>query len=489
MADKKQHLTELARMVKAKKFVNQYCKEHEGAMPPIKDVKAAKELTEEDLANIQHMMEVDNLVEMAGDFDDGSIVVPGENISNLDIPADTAIKKVKASFAKEATVNFSSPKSVGVENLDKDGVIEVLTVNAPVASASTTITVSANCKTIKAVNANVTVPAPYTVENIILETEEGETNSISVNVNFAENAKIETETSNPISVYNRNGEENIPNLNLDAENATVTLNSKWNEVEAAVSENTLYVNGNCHINKLIMVKGNAVVNVPREADIDKVVEDKVLAAGTSLDYAKFNINNATSSNLGGVGEMTLTENITRSASLVSPLAPSWNAVWKLNGKTLEVTGTPRSGVYLNMHYSNLEVNGEGTIHAEGTYGLWNKSSNGGKIVINGGNIEAQTHAVYAENGVIEINGGTFKLTNADTAERDTDGNLRFLINCLDKNYKAEKKANIIVRGGKFYEFDPANNAAEGPGTNFVAEGYHSVMSEEDGKRVYTVVKD
>ena len=44
------------------------------------------ELTEEDLANIQHMMEVDNLVEMAGDFEGGSIVVPGENISNLDIP-------------------------------------------------------------------------------------------------------------------------------------------------------------------------------------------------------------------------------------------------------------------------------------------------------------------------------------------------------------------------------------------------------------------
>lgn len=487
MADKKQHLTKLVQTVKAKKFVNQYCKEHDGAMPALSLVKEAKVLTAEDEANIKHMMEVDNLVEMAGDFEGGSIVVPGENISNLDIPADNAIKKVQASFAKEATVNFSSPKSVGVENLDKDGVIEVLTVNAPATSASTTITVSANCKTIKAVNANVTVPAPYTVENIILETEEGETNSIRVDASFAENAKIKTETSNPISVYNKNGEELLPDLNLDAENATVTLNSKWNEVEAAVSENTLYVNGKGHINKLIMVKGNAIVNVAREADIEKVVADKELAAGTSLDYAKFEITNATSSKLGGVGEMTLAENITRSASLVSPLAPAWDAVWNLNGKTLEVTGTPRSGVYLNRYASNLEVNGEGTIRAEGTYGLWNAATTG-KIVINGGNIEAQTHAVYAENGVIEINGGTFKLTNADTADKDANGNLRFLINCLDKNYKAGT-AKIIVKGGKFYEFDPANNVAEGPGTKFVAEGYHSVMSEEDGKRVYTVVKD
>ena len=485
MADKKQHLTKLVQTVKAKKFVNQYCKEHDGAMPALSLVQGAKELTEEDLANIQHMMEVDNLVEMAGDFEGGSIVVPGENISNLDIPADTAIKKVQASFAKEATVNFSSPKSVGVENLDKDGVIEVLKVNAPVASASTTITVSANCGTIVATNANVTVPAPYTVEKIVLKTEEGETNNISVNANFAEAATIETETTNAISVYNKNGEENLPSLNLDAENATVTLSSKWNEVEASVSENTLFIKG--HINKLTMLKGNAIANVPREADIVNMVAESLLAEGTSIGYVKLNISNENSKELGGVGEMTLTENITRSASLVSPLAPAWNAVWNLNGKTLEVTGTPKSGVYLNRYYSNLEVNGEGTIHAEGAYGLWNNSGNGGKIVINGGNIEAQTHAVYAENGVIEINGGTFKLTNADTAERDENGNLRFLINCLDKNYKAGT-AKIIVKGGKFYEFDPANNVAEGANTNFVAEGYQSVDSIEDGKKVYTVVK-
>lgn len=486
MADKKQHLTKLAQTVKAKKFVNQYYKEN-GVMPALSLVQGAKELTEEDLANIQHMMEVDNLVEMAGDFEGGSIRIPGENISNLDIPADNAIKKVQASFAKEATVNFSSPKSVGVENLDKDGVIEVLTVNAPVASASTTITVSANCGTIIATNANVTVPAPYTVEKIVLATEEGETNSISVNANFAEAATIETETTNAISVYNKNGEENLPSLNLDAENATVTLNSKWDEVEASVSENTLYVNGKGHINKLTLLKGNAIVNVPREAEIANVVAERYLAEGTSIDYAKFNIDNATSSKLGGVGEMTLVENITRTSSLVSPLAPAWDAVWNLNGKTLEVTGTPKSGVYLNRYASNLEINGEGTIRAEGSYGLWNAATTG-KIVINGGNIEAQTHAVYAENGVIEINGGTFKLTNADTAERDENGNLRFLINCLDKNYKAGT-AKIIVKGGKFYEFNPASNVAEGANTSFVAEGYHSVETTEDGKKVYTVVKD
>lgn len=485
MADKKQHLTELARMVKAKKFVNKYYEEN-GEMPTLALVNAAKELSDEDIAKINFTMEVDNLVDMAGDYSGGTIVITGETVSKLDVPADPAIKTVKATFEDTAEINFSTVKSVAVENLG-DNVIENLTVNAPASSANTTITVSANCGTITAVNANVTVPAPYTVGEIILVTSgEAETSKLSVNANFAENASVQTESSNELTVYNRNGEENLPSLNLDAKNATVNLNSKWNEVEAAVSENTLYVSGKGHINKLIMKKGNAIVNVAREADIEKVVAAKELAAGTSLTYAKFNITNENSKELGGVGEMTLVENITRTSSLVSPLAPAWDAVWNLNGKTLEVTGAPKSGVYLNRYASNLEINGEGTIRAEGAYGLWN-SATSGKIVINGGNIEAQTHAVYAENGVIEINGGTFKLTNADTAERDENGNLRFLINCLDKNYKAGT-AKIIVKGGKFYEFDPASNASEGPGTNYVAEGYQSVESTEDGKKVYTVVK-
>ena len=34
----------------------------------------------------------------------------------------------------------------------------------------------------------------------------------------------------------------------------------------------------------------------------------------------------------------------------------------------------------------------------------------------------------------------------------------------------EGRANIIVRGGRFYKFDPSNNDTEGPGTNYVAAG-------------------
>ena len=488
MAKTKQERLESAlKRAKAKKFILDYQEEY-GTMPALSLVTAAEELSAEDMANINLQLQVNNLIDMAGDFSGGTIVVPGENVAEVDVPADPAIKTIKADFAEEATVNFSSPKSVAIENLG-DNVIESLTVVAPAASASTTITVSANCGTITAINANVTVPAPYTVENIILVTEEGETNNISVNANFAEEASISTESSNAITINNKNGEENLPSLNIDAENATVTLNNKWDEVEASVSDNTLIINGFGHINKLMLNKGNAIVNVPRQSDIANVVDDVVLGQGCSIDYLKVEVTNDNIAKLCSTGEMTLMEDVARATSFVTPVG-TLNTVWMLNGHNVELTGTTaqtRSGLYLNRYGSSLEINGEGTVRCPNNYCLWNNTADG-KIVVNGGNIEGDTHAAYAQTGVIEINGGTFKLTNAATADRDENGNLRFLINCLDANYK-NGTANIIVKGGKFYEFDPANNASEGAGTNYVAAGYKSVESTEEGLRVYTVVKD
>ena len=60
------------------------------------------------------------------------------------------------------------------------------------------------------------------------------------------------------------------------------------------------------------------------------------------------------------------------------------------------------------------------------------------------------------------------------------------INCYDQNYK-EKTAKITVTGGYFAHFDPANNKAEGVGTNFVKDGYVSVTSDKSGYD-YKVVK-
>ena len=62
-----------------------------------------------------------------------------------------------------------------------------------------------------------------------------------------------------------------------------------------------------------------------------------------------------------------------------------------------------------------------------------------------------------------------------------------MLNCYDANYAAGK-ANIVT-GGKFYDFNPADNKAEGEHTSFVPEGYHVETSTDGESTVYTVKKD
>lgn len=91
-------------------------------------------------------------------------------------------------------------------------------------------------------------------------------------------------------------------------------------------------------------------------------------------------------------------------------------------------------------------------------------------VVNGGRF-SQTEKgelFYVYTGELTINGGEF---NAD--------GYRFTLNCYDAN-RTNKDTNlntgtakITVKGGRFYQFDPANNKAEGEGTNYVLTGYKS----------------
>ena len=64
MANKKQHLTELAELVKAKKFINAYFKE-EGKMPSVDAVAQAKALTPDEMAKVDLQVEIDNLAKLS----------------------------------------------------------------------------------------------------------------------------------------------------------------------------------------------------------------------------------------------------------------------------------------------------------------------------------------------------------------------------------------------------------------------------------------
>jgi hypothetical protein len=116
----------------------------------------------------------------------------------------------------------------------------------------------------------------------------------------------------------------------------------------------------------------------------------------------------------------------------------------------------------------------------------------GNLVINGGIYMAVgCTCVYVTNGTCEINGGTFfsqpssSTPSVSDDEKAKYGPYRgFLLNLYDKLGKWGD-ASLVVKGGSFIGFDPADNYAEGDHTNFVATGYKSV---EDGEYTY-MVKD
>ena len=423
---------------------------------------------------------------------DNKEVVTDTLMESIVVPETTVAYTITAPLTDNSTVELTSPKYMTLINTSKEPVST--TISHEYAEGETTSATSVylvgDFDTLTLENISPSVKSGYdaaSVKNVVIS--ENNVKNLSLALDFQDGATITNNSDKEITINNKNNSEVA--MTIVAPNSTVTLsNGQFTTLNAEVSDNTLIIKKNVHIDNLNLAKGNAIVEVARAEEVAGIVENYTVADGYTLSHRIYHITNENSSKLGGVGEMILDEDITRTSSIVAPLAPAYDAVWNLNGHNITVEGTPKSGVYLNRYSSNLEVKGEGVIRAEGSYGLWNNGTTG-KIIINDGvTIEAQTHAVYAEKGVIEINGGTFKLTNWADAEKDVNGNLKFLINCYDANYK-NGSANIIVKGGKFYDFNPAVSYGEPNGpVSFVAEGYESVMTTEtiDGveHKVYEV---
>ena len=423
---------------------------------------------------------------------DNKEVVTDTLMESIVVPETTVAYTITAPLPDNSTVELTSPKYMTLINTSKEPVST--TISHEYAEGETTsataVYLVGDFDTLTLENISPSVKSGYdaaSVKNVVIS--ENNAKNLSLNLDFQDGATVTNNSDKDVTIYNKSNAEVA--MAIVAPNSTVTLSGgQFTTLNAEVSDNTLIIKKNVHIDNLNLTKGNAIVEVARAEEVAGIVENYTVADGYTLSHRVSHSTNENSSKLGGVGEMILDEDITRTSSIVAPLAPAYDAVWNLNGHNITVEGTPKSGVYLNRYASNLEVKGEGVIRADGAYGLWNNGTTG-KIIINDGvTIEAQTHAVYAEKGIIEINGGTFKLTNWADADKDVNGNLKFLINCYDANYK-NGSANIIVKGGKFYDFNPAESYGEPNGpVSFVAEGYGSVMTTEtiDGveHKVYEV---
>lgn len=142
---------------------------------------------------------------------------------------------------------------------------------------------------------------------------------------------------------------------------------------------------------------------------------------------------------------------------------------------------------------NLTITGDGTLNAKENDCFALDVQNGATLTIENGTFVSNVHAVYVLEGSAYINGGEYSVQQkySDASKAD-----EFVLNCYDPNYQGKDlgdrkytgRARIVVTGGKFENFNPADCYAEGAHTNFVAEGY-CVSSEEIGGNTWYTVKN
>ena len=185
--------------------------------------------------------------------------------------------------------------------------------------------------------------------------------------------------------------------------------------------------------------------------------------------------------MGNNGTVKLTEDVTTSRFGPGILAKN-NVTLDLAGHNIEFTNAAASGAVQARGTMVMTIKGKGIFDAGNGIAVM---CNGKDAVINltGSTTTYQTdrpnaELIYCYAGTINISGGTFRNNGS-----------RYMLNCYDANYR-NGTARIIVTGGKFYDFNPADNTAEGEHTSFLAEGYKATASTviEEGVEhtVYTV---
>lgn len=161
----------------------------------------------------------------------------------------------------------------------------------------------------------------------------------------------------------------------------------------------------------------------------------------------------------------------------------------LNGKTIKnstdlwdsPTKEANNWSLFSVKGGSLTIKGAGTLQAKENDCYAVDVQDGGQVTIEDGTYVGNIHAVYVYEGTAEIKGGHYSVQQTYP---DAEKAYGFVLNCYDANRK-NGTAKIMVSGGEFEKFNPADCAAEGAHTNFLADGCMSVEAEEG---VWTVVR-
>lgn len=419
-----------------------------------------------------------NNIATAATAGSGYTAAEGETINNFTIPEESPKSvTVTGPIQDGATITNNSPKTLTVNNTSEEPT-SVTVITAPVSGSSSTgvnlkgeynnIYVEGNKLTAATVNGQVVIEPV------------DENNTMIVNAGWQDGASMITDADNQITIANTNS-ANEPSIEVTAPNASLVMTGgQYTELTVTCADNTLTIGGTFHAKKLIMKKGNIIL---QGVDIHDFV-DEIVTEG-DITPMTYEISNASIAGLSKAGISNVIEDVISNSRVGFGIFASGSYRYNLNGHLLSLKGGTAAAMYFRGT-PKIDIYGPGKIaESSGVYGIWT-GAEGVKVNIYDADVEAYTHVLYAYLGEINVYGGTFKMLGENT-DLDEKGHYKFLLNCYDANYTAGT-ARINVYGGKFYNFDPSDAYGEpGAPVSYVDKSKYWVEKTiEDGVEVFTV---
>ena len=288
----------------------------------------------------------------------------------------------------------------------------------------------------------------------------------------------------------------VPATHVDLVNG-----SDITDAEVSTSNTTFVVKAGAHVTNLKINAGGLVIEAAAEGsaledgevenitvDVNADVTIPENFEGTVEYFGDIESQAALEKALAGGGEFIVMADIDTDAQFVVPAGKT--VVLDMNGKTISNTKDIWAGnswSLISVQGGELTIKGDGKFLAKEDDEYAADVRKGGKLVIENGTFVGNISAVYVyDGGTLEVKGGTFDIKQL--ANGSGEAQYRYMLNCRDEYY-VNGTAKIIVTGGKFHMFNPANNAAEGAGTNFLADGYMTTVSTDEGGSTWYTVEE
>ena len=412
-----------------------------------------------------------------------SIAIETE-MASIEVPATTTLYTVQAPLRNDATVELTSDYSFSFDNMSEEPVNAKFVRQTAVGETKvtgTTVNLSGQFDELTLENISIATRSgkdPITVNNLTVpETNEKE---LSVNAQFQDGAIIKNDSDKQITITNRtdNGSEVV----IVSPNSTVVLSGgEFTTLTSETADNTLIVNANTNIDKLILKKGNVIV---KDFDVSaRISEVEDQSAGQYVvtpyiveisDASKFA---STLTSTSGILNVTNNLEGVRAAGF----GIFANNRVRVNLSNHTVSGGNNNYVIYTRGTAVVDI-WDGTIDAtaEG-YGIW---CQGGTVNLHNVHVIGCEHAIYLSNAAGEINvyGGRLEVNGASESTN-------YVVNYLDSVYASGCRAIHLFEGTECVDYDPANAPSETGHPNLLEPGYHTESREENGHTIWTVVKD